>query len=116
MPATSSSPRSSISKKPRGIEVVEVRFTVPVGEPPEEYRAEAERKAQEAFVLALLRRGHISAGRTAEVLGINRWELGDLMSSHGISPLDETMTREQLEQEVANAARVLSGQNLDPGL
>jgi predicted HTH domain antitoxin len=92
---------------------IEVKFTVPVGEAPPDDQAEAERKAQEAFVLELLRRGHINAGRAAELLGINRWELADLMSTHGTSPLDETMTREQLEQEVAHAARVLAGQNVD---
>jgi hypothetical protein len=99
-----------------GEAAVEVKFTVPVGELPEEYRAEAERKAQEAFVLALLRRRHISAGRAAELLGVDRWQLSDMMSAHGISPLDETMTREQLEQEVAAAARVLAGQSIDRGL
>ena len=79
--------------------MVEVRFTVPIADIPDEHKAEAERNAQEAFVLTLLRRGDISAGRTAEILGIDRWQLGDLMSLHGISPFDETLTREDLERE-----------------
>jgi predicted HTH domain antitoxin len=84
--------------------MTEVRFSVPVGELREEQRVEAEQKAREAFVLSLLRQGQISAGRAAEVLGIDRWRLGDLMSAYGISPFDETMTREELEREVADLA------------
>src|SRR5712692_7492440 len=82
--------------------MTEVRFSVPVGELREVQRVEAEQKAREAFVLSLLRQGQISAGRAAEVLGIDRWRLGDLMSAYGISPFDETMTREVLEREADN--------------
>jgi hypothetical protein len=84
--------------------MTEVRFSVPVGELREEQRVEAEEKAREAFVLLLLRQGQISAGRAAEVLGIDRWRLGDLMSAYCISPFGETMTREELEREVADVA------------
>jgi predicted HTH domain antitoxin len=84
--------------------MIEVRFTVPLGDVPGQPRAEAEVKAREAFVLSLLRQGQISAGRAAEVLGIDRWGLGDLMSAYGISPFDETITREELEREVADLA------------
>jgi predicted HTH domain antitoxin len=80
-----------------------VRFEVPVSDLPENQRTEAERKAQEAFVLALLRQGNISAGRAAEILEIDRWRLGDLMAAHGISPFDETMSRAELESELASA-------------
>jgi predicted HTH domain antitoxin len=83
---------------------IEVRFTIPLGDVPRQPRAEAEQKAREAFVLSLLRQGQISVGRAAEVLGIDRWRLGDLMSAYGISPFDETMIREELEREVANLA------------
>ena len=84
--------------------MIEVRLSVPVGELREEQRVEAEQKAREAFVLSLLRQSQISAGRAAEVLGIDRWRLGDLMSAYGISPFDETLTREELEREVAKLA------------
>src|SRR5438128_817604 len=76
---------------------MEIKFTVPIGQVPEEHRIEAERKAREAFVLILLRHGDVSAGRAAEVLGVNRWKLGELMSTYGISPFDETLTREEPE-------------------
>ena len=83
---------------------VKVRFAVPIGDVPSKQRAEAEQKAREAFVLSLLRQGQLSAGRAAEVLGVDRWRLGDLMAAYGISPFDETMTREELEREAADLA------------
>jgi predicted HTH domain antitoxin len=92
---------------------IEIKFTLRINDIPEAHRAEAERKAQEAFVLALLRQGDISAGRTAELLGIDRWQLDELMSAHGISPFDETMTREELEREVTETARLLQAQPRD---
>ena len=49
----------------------------------------------------------ISAGRAAELLGVDRWQLGELMSAHGVSPFDETMTREELEQEVTETVEAL---------
>jgi predicted HTH domain antitoxin len=82
----------------------EVRFSVPLGDVPGAPRAEAEEKAREAYVLSLLRQGQISAGRAAEVLKVDRWQLGALMAAHGISPFDETMTREELERELDSLA------------
>lgn len=82
------------------IAATEVRFTIEVGRVPRSHLAEAERKAEEAFVLALLRCGDISVGRASELLGVDRWELGKLMSAYGISPFDDTRTREGLEREV----------------
>jgi predicted HTH domain antitoxin len=92
---------------------IEIKFTLRINDIPEAHRVEAERKAQEAFVMALLRQGDISAGRAAELLGIDRWQLDDLMSAHGISPFDETMTREELEREVTETARLLQAQPRD---
>ncbi|MEK6300416.1 MAG: UPF0175 family protein [Acidobacteriota bacterium] len=82
-------------------QVIEIRLTMPVGEVSDEHKAQAERYAQQAYVLSLLRQGDVSAGRAAELLGINRWQLADLMSAHDISPFDETMTREDLERAAA---------------
>lgn len=78
----------------------EISCTLPVGEEPDEHRAEAERQAHEAYV-ALLRKGDVSAGRAAELLGMDRWQLADLMSAEGISPFDDMMTREDLERDAA---------------
>ncbi len=82
---------------------IEFRFAFPLAELPATHRAAAERKAQEAFVLSLLKQGDISAGRAAELLNVDRWSLSDLMSAHGISPFDETVTLEDLEREVTHA-------------
>lgn len=81
---------------------IEIKFTVPLAEIPEEHRVEAERKAREAFVMALLQKGDVSAGRAAELLSINRWQLANLMFNHGISPFDDTMTIKELESEVTS--------------
>lgn len=63
----------------------EVKFTVDITEIPEEHRLAAQRKAHEAFVMELLRIGDISAGRTAELLGVNRSRLSELMYEYNIS-------------------------------
>lgn len=84
---------------------IELKFACPLSDVPAKHRAAAERKAQEAFVLSLLKQGDISAGRAAELLKVDRWHLSDLMSAHGISPFDETVTREDLEREVAPSFR-----------
>jgi predicted HTH domain antitoxin len=81
-----------------------VRFEIPVSDVPDSQRAEAERKAREAYVLSLFRQGNISAGRAAEILGLDRWQLGELMAVHGLSPFDATLTREELERELADAS------------
>jgi predicted HTH domain antitoxin len=85
---------------------IEVTFTVPVAEVSEAHKVEAERRARQAYVLTLLQQGDISAGRAAELLSVNRWQLGEIMSAHGISPFDDSMTREELEREVADTARL----------
>ena len=85
---------------------LEVKFTVVIPEIPEAHRLEAESKAREAYVMTLLRHGDISAGRAARLLGLDRWQLSDLMDVYDISPFP-TQTREELEHEVAQAKRTL---------
>jgi len=84
----------------------EVKFTVWIPEIPEVHRLEAESKAKEAYVMTLLRHGDISAGRSAELLGIDRGQLSDLMDVYGISPFPD-QTREELEREVAETKLAL---------
>jgi predicted HTH domain antitoxin len=84
-------------------EMVEVCFSFPVGGVPILHHEDAEKKAKAAYVLELLRQGDISAGRAAELLDVNRWELSTLMSAFGISPFDETVTPESLQAEVEDA-------------
>ena len=80
---------------------IEVKFTVAVPKVSEEHLAQAQRKAQEAFVMELLRQGDISAGRAAKLLDIDRWQLADLMFVYDISPFDDMIAKEELEREIA---------------
>jgi len=58
----------------------------------------AKREAREAFVLDLLRREKISQGKAAELLGISRWDLPELLNKHNI-PVFSTEP-EELAQDV----------------
>lgn len=84
---------------------VEVRFTLPLDGILLEHKADAERKAREAYVLELLRQGDISAGRAARLLDISRWDLSELMYAAGISPFDDSLTAETLDAEVKSALK-----------
>ena len=84
---------------------VEVRFTLPLDGILLVHKADAERKAREAYVLELLRQGDISAGRAARLLNISRWDLSELMYAAGISPLDDSLTTETLDAEVKSALK-----------
>lgn len=64
----------------------EIKFTLTLPEVPEIHRLEAEKKAKEAYIMTLLRHGDISAGRAAELLEIERWQISDLMDIYQISP------------------------------
>ena len=78
---------------------IEVKFMIAIPEIDEAQRLEAERKAREAFIMELLRQANISAGRAAELLSIDRWQLSDLMGFYRISPF-APQTPEELECEV----------------
>ncbi|GEM_PF-537755 len=85
---------------------IQFNFKVPIREIPEIHREEAERLAREAYVMTLLRHADISAGRAAKLLGIDRWQLSDLMSKYYISPFPD-QTREELEREVSETLQML---------
>lgn len=55
-------------------------------------------KAKEALVMELLREHHISQGKAAEVLGVSRHEVFDLMSKYRIPAID--LTSEELREEL----------------
>lgn len=84
----------------------EVKFNLEISQIPEAVKLEAEKKAKEAYVMTLLRYADISAGRAAKLLGIDRWQLSELMSKYDISPFPD-QTREELEREVEQAKRIL---------
>lgn len=55
-------------------------------------------KAKEALVMELLREHRVSQGKAAEILGISRHDLFDLMTKYRISVID--LTPEELETEL----------------
>jgi predicted HTH domain antitoxin len=59
---------------------------------------EIEAKVKEAFVMELLRKHHISQGKAAELLGIDRHRLFDLMGQYRLPVID--LTPEELEAEL----------------
>lgn len=85
---------------------IEVNFTIQVRDIPDAHRQEAESKAKEAYVMTLLKHEDISTGRAAEILGIPRVDLFDLMGEYGISVFPD-YTPEELEREVNETARML---------
>ena len=85
----------------------EIKFTLTLPEVPEIHRLEAEEKAKEAYIMTLLSHGDIGAGRAAELLEIERWQLSDLMDSYKISPFP-IQTKEELQQEVTQTLEILN--------
>ena len=55
-------------------------------------------KAKEAFTMELLREHELSQGKAAELLGIDRHELFDLMTKYRVPVID--MTPEELAEEL----------------
>jgi len=58
-------------------------------------------KAKEAFIIELLREHEISQGKAAELLGIDRHTLFDVMATYQVPVVD--LTPEELEQEFRRA-------------
>ncbi len=92
---------------PQSLLQLEIKFT-PLAMPtiPKEHQQEAEDKAKEAYVMTLLKYHHISAGKAAKLLSINRWQLSELMSIYNISPFPE-QTKEELEAEITETIQML---------
>lgn len=61
----------------------------------------ADRAAKEIIAMELYRRGTISSGKAAEVLGVSRWEFIALASKSGIPFFD--MTEDEWETERARS-------------
>jgi predicted HTH domain antitoxin len=60
-------------------------------------------KAKEALVMEFLREHRISQGRAAEMLGVTRYEIFDLMMKYQVPVID--LTSEELEAELSLASR-----------
>ena len=67
----------------------------------------AARRAKEALVFELLREGRIGQSRIAELLGISRWDVLDLMGKYGVTqgPRSEADLATDVQQAEKSAAR-----------
>lgn len=59
----------------------------------------ASAQVREYIVMALLRRAQISQGKAAKLLGVDRWELMDLMGAYEVPATQ--LTGEELDEELA---------------
>ncbi|NEQ39515.1 MAG: hypothetical protein F6K40_25945 [Okeania sp. SIO3I5] len=75
-----------------------------------EIREKALQKAKEGYVMALLEVGEISSGRAAQILGISRIKMIEMMNKWGISIFGEEQSFEELCQEVEQAELILNQQ------
>jgi predicted HTH domain antitoxin len=57
-----------------------------------------EKKVKEALVMGLLREHRLSQGKAAEILGVSRHELFDLMTNHHVPVID--LNAEELKNEL----------------
>lgn len=72
----------------------------PVDLPEESLRdKEAIKKGKETIVLELLRKGEVSQGKAAELLGIDRYTLFDLMTKYDVAVTD--MGERELKEELS---------------
>ena len=68
--------------------------------------------AREAFVFDLVRRGTISKGKAAELLGISLWELPELIAQYQIPWF--SYSREELEKDVETLRKLKRGEGNTP--
>ena len=87
----------------------DIRFRLPERLVPD--RARAAEEAREALIMKRLREGQISQGYAADLLGLTRWEMMQLMGAYGLSVFAE-QTEEELRREVEESLRELEGSPL----
>jgi predicted HTH domain antitoxin len=61
-------------------------------------------RMREALVMELLRQHVISQGKAAALLGVNRWDMFDLMSRYKVPAID--LTAEELREELAKEIKL----------
>jgi predicted HTH domain antitoxin len=61
-------------------------------------------RMREALVMELLRRHVISQGKAAELLGISRWDIFDVMGRYKVPAID--LTAEELKEEIAKEIKL----------
>ena len=65
--------------------------------------AQAAAYLKQLALIDLVRRGEISSGKAAEVLGMPRWDFLRVLAEHKVPYLD--LSEEELRQDVATASR-----------
>lgn len=75
-----------------------VEFELPDEVATQLHEAEMAVKAKEALVMELLREHHISQGKAADILGISRHNLFDLMTKYQVPVID--LTAKELDAEL----------------
>lgn len=59
---------------------------------------EARKEAKEAFVLDLIRRGKISKGKAAELMGMSLWDMPELLAKYRIPWFD--YSKEDIQKDL----------------
>ena len=59
---------------------------------------ELEESLKKMIVLELVRKGRLSSGKAAELLGMSRWEFMDLMTEYNVPMTD--LTSEELDEQL----------------
>lgn len=72
----------------------------------EQFKQDADRMMEESAVLELVRRGTLSQGKAADLLGLTRWAFADLMSDHSV-PSFELLPDETMDQHIATGREVM---------
>ena len=71
----------------------------------EHYRGNTDHVLFEAALMDFVRRGVISGGKAAELLGVSRWELPELLADHDVYTV--AYAKEVLDTESATLRRAL---------
>ncbi len=69
-----------------------------------ERRRDLSRWAREAAVAAMFEAGEIGSGEGAALLGITRYAFYDVLRAHRVSPVDATLTGDDIQAEAATIA------------
>lgn len=70
-------------------------------------------RAKESLVLDLLREGRISQGKAAQLLGLTRYDILDLMAQHQIP--SGPATAEEMRQEIEDLRHFVEGTDAHDG-
>jgi predicted HTH domain antitoxin len=70
-------------------------------------------RAKESLVLDLLREGRISQGKAAQLLGLTRYDILDLMAQHQIP--SGPATAEEMRQEIEDLRHFVEGTDARDG-